>query len=49
MKIMGVVGKGSKPHVRAIEPGDVVGCPAGVKVTMRLLRLRIWALVSSPR
>ncbi|CAE7231709.1 rpl14 [Symbiodinium natans] len=24
MKIMGVVGKGSKPHVRAVEPGDVV-------------------------
>ncbi|CAL1126410.1 unnamed protein product [Cladocopium goreaui] len=24
MKVMGVVGKGNSPHIRAIEPGDVV-------------------------
>lgn len=24
MKVMGVVGKGHAPHIRAIEPGDVV-------------------------
>ena len=27
MKVMGVVGKGNSPHIRAIEPGDVAGMP----------------------
>lgn len=25
MKVMGVVGRGSRPQIRAIEPGDVAG------------------------
>ena len=36
-KVMGVCGKGASPHIRAIEPGDVVGKPKPTSVVARSL------------